>query len=111
MRSPKEDIATIGMYGGWESDRDPLMSACTLLLMYAKGGHKPTMNLHRWANALEKGNAAKAEKFEARLRAEVSLTLTRYPDIAATLVTMSEMSDEDIERIDRVMGEAELDEN
>jgi hypothetical protein len=105
MRSPKQDIAAIGMYGGWESDRDPLMSACTLLLMYAKGRDQPRLNLHRWANALEKGDTAKAEKFEDRLRAEVLATLEKYPDVAATLVTMSEMSDEAIEQIDRIMGE------
>jgi hypothetical protein len=107
VRTAKGDIATIGVYGGWESDRDPLMNACTLLLMYAKGRHKPTMNMHRWANALERGDTAKAEKFEARLRNEVHAALEKYPDIAATLVTMSEMSDEDIERIDQVMRETE----
>lgn len=47
------------MYGVWEDERDPLLNACVLLLMYAKGRHKPTMNLHRLANALEKGDTAK----------------------------------------------------
>jgi hypothetical protein len=105
MRTPKEDIATIGMYGGWDSDRDPLMSACALLLMHAKGGDQPRLNLHRWANALEKGDAAKAQKFEGRLRAEVLTLLEKYPDVAASLVTMSELSDELMEQIDRVMRE------
>ncbi len=103
MRTAKEDIATIGEYGVWEDERDPLLNACVLLVMYAKGRHKPTMNLHRLANALEEGDMPKAQKFYDRLSAEVASTLKKYPDIVETLDTMSQLSDEDMERIDEVM--------
>lgn len=107
VRSPKEDIVVIGMYGGWESERDPLMSACQLLLLFAKAGDQPRLNLHRLANALESGNVKKAQKMYDRLVGEVNRTLPRYPDLVGTLETMSEMSDEDLERIDEVMRNAE----
>ncbi len=83
------------------------MSACHLLLLYARPGDQPRLNLHRLANALESGNSKKAQKMYDRLVDEVTRTLPRYPDIAATLETMSEISDDDLERIDELMRSAE----
>lgn len=103
MRSPKNDIALIGAAGVWNGDRDPLLAAVTLLLMYAKGRHKPTLNLHNLANAIERGDEAKARKCYDRLVQEVERTLTKYPDIVGTIETMSEMDDETLAQIDRLM--------
>ena len=72
MGSPKEDIAAIGAAGWWEGERDPLLSAVTLLLMYAKPRHQPRYALHKLANALEEGNVAKATRFYERLKEEVA---------------------------------------
>jgi len=107
VRTAKEEIALIGEGGWWKGERDPLMNAVILLCMYAKGRHKPVRNLHNLANALEKGDTEAAQKYYDRLAREVSTTLRKYPDIVGTLETMSQMTDEDMERIDRVMQEYE----
>lgn len=107
MRTAKEDIALLGEAGVWESDRDPLMNAVILLCMHVKGRHKPVRNLHNLAKAVEKGDGQAAQTYYDRLAAEVSTTLQKYPDIVGTLETMSQMTDEDMKQIDRVMQEYE----
>lgn len=107
MRTAKEDIALLGQAGIWKGDRDPLMNAVILLCMYGKGRHKPVRNLHNLANAVEKGDRRAAEKFYDRLAEEVSITLSKYPDITGTLETISQLTDEDMEQVDRVMQEYE----
>ena len=107
MRTAKEDIALLGEAGLWESERDPLMNAVVLLCMYAKGRHKPLRNLHNLAKAVEKGDSQATRKFYARLSQEVSSALRKYPEIAGTLETLSQMSDMDMAQIDRVMQEYE----
>lgn len=79
------------------------MNAVILLCMYAKGRHKPVRNLHNLAKAVEKGDTRGVQKFYDRLSQEVSITLRKYPDIAGTLETMSQLTDEDMAQIDRVM--------
>jgi hypothetical protein len=107
MRTPKEDIELLGRAGVWEGERDPLMNAVILLCMYAKRRHKPVRNLHNLANAVEKGDAEAAQKYYSRLTQEVSITLGKYPEIQGTLETMSQMTGEDFEQIDRLMREHE----
>jgi len=106
VRSPRDDIEMLAQAGVWGQD-DRLMHAVMLLCMYAKGRHKPTFNLHKLASAVEKGDERKSQKYYDRLVREVSTTLTMYPDIVGTLDTMSQLSDEDKEQIDRLMREAE----
>src|SRR4051812_47159715 len=96
MRTPQEDIALIGQGGWWEGERDPLLTAVTLLLMYAKRRHKPFLNLHKLADAVEKGDTRAAEKHYERLVREVNVTLTKYPDIVGTINTMAGMSEENL---------------
>jgi hypothetical protein len=103
MRSPKEDVALIRVAGFWQDDRDPILNAVTLLLMYAKGRHKPLVRLHKLADAIEGRDAAKAAKQFEGLVAEVERTLPKYPDIVGTVNMMSEMSDEDFARVDELM--------
>lgn len=105
MRTVKDDIALLGEAGVWEGERDPLMNAVVLLCMYAKPRHKPVRNLHKLAKAVEKGDTQQAQKFYDRLAQEVSIALRKYPDIAGTLETMSEMSDETLDEIDRILEE------
>lgn len=54
--------------------------------------------IHNLAKAVEKRDGQAAQDFYDRLAAEVSGTLQKYPDIVATLKTMSQMTDEDMER-------------
>lgn len=103
----KEDIALLGQAGVWNGDRDPLMNAVILLCMYAKGRHKPLRNLHNLAKAVEKGDEQAAQRFYARLADEVSGTLPKYPDVVGTLETMSQLTEEDMERIDQLMQESD----
>lgn len=105
MRTTKEDIALIGEADWWKGERDPLLNAVYLLCMYAKPHHKPVRNLHKLADAIERGDARKAEKFYNRLVQEVEWNLPRYPDIEGTLATMAEMTGEDMAEIDRLMQE------
>lgn len=105
MRTAKEDIVLLGEAGVWQGDRDPLMNAVILLCMYAKRRHKPVRNLHNLANAVEKGDMQAARKYHDRLAQEVSVTLRKYPEIQGTLDTMAEMTDADLEEIDRAMRE------
>lgn len=105
MRTTKEDIELLGRAGVWDGDRDPLMNAVILLCMYAKRRHKPVRNVHLLAKAVESDDATAAQKYYSRLAQEVSMTLRKYPDIQGTLETTSQMTDEDLERIDRVMRE------
>lgn len=103
MRSPAEDIAVIRAAGIWEDDEDPVLAQLGLLLMYAKGRHKPLVNLHKLATAVEEGDAAKVSKRYERLVQEIERNLKKYPDIVGTVKMMSEMSDEDLAQIDRLM--------
>ena len=103
MRTANEDIALLGEAGVWQGERDPLLNAVILLCMYAKGRHKPLVNLHKLANAVEKGDAAAAQKWYDRLDEEVTKALRKYSDIAGTLETMSQVSDETMGEIDRLM--------
>src|SRR6266511_5755830 len=102
MRTAKEDITLIGEGGWWKGERDPLMNAVILLCMYAKARHKPVRNLHKLADAVEKGDNQAAEKHYGRLAQEVATTLRKYPDIVGTLNTMSEMTEEGMAHIDRL---------
>ena len=63
MRTTKEDIALIGEGGWWKGERDPLLTAVVLLCMYAKARHEPVRNVHKLADAVEKGDARAAEKY------------------------------------------------
>jgi hypothetical protein len=94
------------MAGVWEDDRDPLMNAVVLLVMYAKRRHRPLVNLHNLAKAVEYGDMASAQKFYAGLAQEVSRTLPKYPDIVGTLETMSQMTEEQFDLIDGAMQAA-----
>lgn len=105
MRSPYEDYALLVEAGFWNDARDPLMNAVTLLCMHAKARHRPVRNLHHLANAVAEGDARAVKKYHARLSDEVSRTLRKYPDIEGTLRTMSQMTDDDMDQIDRVMQE------
>lgn len=105
MRTPYEDYTLLVEAGFWSDPRDPLMNAVTLLLMHAKGRHKPVRNLHHLANAVAKGDLRAVGKFHGHLSDEVSRTLRKYPDIAGTVATMSQMTDEDINLVDQVMHE------
>jgi hypothetical protein len=107
MRTAQEDIALIGEAGLWKGERDPLLNAVILLLLYAKGRHKPLRNLHNLANAIEQRDGEKVVKFYKRLQDEVAITLTKYPDFQGTLETMAEMSDEEMAAIDRLMQDPE----
>jgi hypothetical protein len=103
MRSPYEDVTLLVEAGFWDDPRDPLMNAVSLLCMHAKARHKPVRNLHHLANAVAKGDVRAMQKYHGRLSDEVSRVLTKYPDIAGTLQTMAQMTNEDLEMIDRVM--------
>jgi hypothetical protein len=102
VRSPKEDVAIISAAGLWDQ-RDPLLTSVILLLIYGKNRHKPLLNLRRLADAVEGGDESKIRKRYDGLVKEVGLTLRKYPDIVDTVNTMSEMSDEDLARIDELM--------
>jgi hypothetical protein len=106
MRTPQEDINLIGQAGYWEGEHDPLLSATMLLVMYAKGRHKPVMALHKLAKAIERGDSRKAAKAYARLQAEVARYVPMYPDIQTTLNSTSNMTDDDWELIDGLMETA-----
>jgi hypothetical protein len=87
-------------------ERDPLLTNVTLLLMYAKRRHKPLMNLHKLADAVERGDERRAQKAYDRLAQEVEHALPKYPDIVETASTMSQMSDDELAEIDRLMDSA-----
>jgi hypothetical protein len=79
----------------------------TLLCLYAKGRHKPLVNLRRLANAVERGDETKVEKSYGRLVNEIERTLPKYPEIAETVQMMSQMSDEDFASVDGLMDVTE----
>jgi hypothetical protein len=107
VRTAKEDIALIGEGGWWRDESDPLLNAVVLLCMYAKGRHKPVRNLHKLANAVEKGDAVAAQSHYTRLAQEVATTLPKYPDIVGTVNAGSEMTENGMARIDQAMQEYE----
>ena len=99
MRSPYEDYTLLVEAGFWNDPRDPLMNAVTLLCMHAKARHRPVRNLHHLADAVAEGDPRSVKKYHARLSDEVSRTLRKYPDIEGTLRTMSQMTDDDMDRL------------
>jgi hypothetical protein len=103
VRTRKEDIALIGEAGWWKGERDPVYNAVLLLCMFAKRPHRPARNLHELADAIERGNAARAAEVYTRLVEEVQFTLPKYPEIEDTLARISEMKDTDLATADRLM--------
>jgi hypothetical protein len=103
IRTAAEDVALLGRYGMWEEDRE-LGCAVALLLMHAKRRHKPVVNLHQFAKAIERSDVPTARTFYARLRDEVTRTLPKYPDIAGTVGMVAQMTDEDFKRMDDAMN-------
>jgi hypothetical protein len=106
MRSPQDDIAVIGEAGFFRDENDPLLTSIIVLLMYGKRRHKPVLNLHKLANAIERGDMLEATKHYQRLGAEVLTTLEKYPDLAAQAHVMANLSDEERAFIDRAMSES-----
>lgn len=109
MRTAKEDIELLGRAGVWNGPGDRLMNAVILLCMHAKSRHKPVRNLHLLAKAVEKGDRVGAEKFYGRLMVEVDRAVPKYPDIEGTLETLSQLTDDDFARMERVMEEYDPD--
>jgi hypothetical protein len=107
VRTAKEDIALLADAGVWNGHRDPLLNAVVLLCMYAKGRHKPLRHLHKLANAVEDGDTKATQKYYGRLDDEVSMTLRKYPDIVETLESMSQLSDDEVMELDRLMQQYE----
>ena len=105
MRTGKEDIALIGAAGWWEGERDPLLNAVYLLLLYAKRRDRPVANLHKLANAVECGDEATARKHYDDLSGEVEITLSKYPDVEATLNLMLQMTDEELAQVEGLLRE------
>jgi hypothetical protein len=105
VRTGKEDIALIGAAGWWEGERDPLLNAVYLLLMYAKRRDRPVANLHELANAIERGDEAAARKHCDDLCVEVEITLSKYPDVEATLNLMLQMTDEELVQVEVLLQE------
>ncbi len=103
MRTRKEDIALIGKAGWFKGTRDPVYNAVLLLCMFAKRPHRPVRNLHDLADAIERGDAARAEEVYIRLVQEIQFTLPKYPEIEDTLARISEMRDADLAPADRLM--------
>jgi hypothetical protein len=103
VRTRKEDIALIGEAGWWKGTRDPVYNAVLLLCMFATRPHKPVRSLHELADAIERGDAARAEEAYTRLVQEVQFTLPKYPEIADTLARISELRDADLAPADRLM--------
>jgi hypothetical protein len=105
VRTGKEDIALIGVAGWWEGERDPLLNAVYLLLIYANRRDRPLANLHKLANAIERGDEATARKHYDDLSGEVEVALSKYPDVEVTLNLMLQMTDEELAHVEGLLQE------